>query len=117
LLDLYTITKHFPDILTTNTSLRVTFVGDLRYGRTVHSLALLLRNFPQVQMTFVAPENLNIPTEYTHENDVLRHTLSSELISQSDVIYMTRIQKERFPDLVSYNTVKNLFILDEKSVR
>lgn len=115
LLDLYTITKSFPEIFS-DTPLKVTFIWDLRYGRTVHSLSLLLRNFPNVKLSFVAPQDLNLPEEYVHEWDVFSTELSSELLSSSDVIYMTRVQKERFPNMESYDAVKNAFIFDEGTV-
>ncbi|MDD2693860.1 MAG: aspartate carbamoyltransferase [Candidatus Gracilibacteria bacterium] len=115
LLDLYTITKSFPQIFE-DKPMQVTFVGDLRYGRTVHSLSLLLRNFANVSIAFIAPENLNIPEEYKKEEDFVSETLSDELLSKSDVIYMTRVQKERFPNLESYEAVKDAFIFDEDTV-
>lgn len=115
LLDLYTITKSFPQIFE-DAPMQVTFVGDLRYGRTVHSLSLLLRNFANVSIAFVAPENLNIPEEYHREEDIISEGLSNELLSKSDVVYMTRVQKERFPNLESYEAVKNSFIFDEVTV-
>lgn len=116
LLDLYTITKEFPDIFR-DAPLRVTFIGDLRYGRTVHSNSLLLRNFPNVSLSFIAPENLNLPEEYMKEGDYFGDTLSDEILANSDVIYMTRVQKERFPNLETYEAVKNKFIFDEATVK
>jgi aspartate carbamoyltransferase catalytic subunit len=94
----------------------VTFVGDLRYGRTVHSLSLLLRNFPNVTLSFVAPEHLNLPEEYKRDTDTFYDSLPTDLLASSDVIYMTRVQKERFGDIESYNAVKDLFIFDEATV-
>ncbi len=116
LLDLYTITKEFPGIFR-DAPLRVTFIGDLRYGRTVHSNSLLLRNFPNVSLSFIAPENLNLPEEYMKEGDYFGDTLSDEILANSDVIYMTRVQKERFPNLETYEAVKNKFIFDEATVK
>ena len=69
LLDLYTISKNFPGLLK-DEKLNITFVGDLRYGRTVHSLSILLRNFPNISITFIAPESLNLPEEYRKEEDI-----------------------------------------------
>lgn len=115
LLDLYTISKEFPGIFE-NKPLSVTFVGDLRYGRTVHSLSLLLRNFPNVTLSFVAPEHLNLPEEYKRDTDTFYDSLPTELLASSDVIYMTRVQKERFGDIESYNAVKDLFVFDEVTV-
>lgn len=115
LLDLYTITKEFPQIFD-DVPLQVTFVGDLRYGRTVHSLSLLLRNFPQVMISFVAPEGLNLPEEYRKSWDLFSETLSEELLRSSDVVYMTRVQKESFPNLESYERVKDAFVFDTTTV-
>lgn len=116
LLDLYTITKEFP-VLFRDAPLRVTFVWDLRYWRTVHSLSLLLRNFSNVSLSFVAPENLNLPEEYAQEWDTFSNELSPDLLSSSDVIYMTRVQKERFPTLESYQSVKDAFIFGVDTVK
>lgn len=116
LLDLYTITKEFPQILE-DAPMKVTFIWDLRYGRTVHSLSLLLRNFPNVSLSFIAPENLNLPAEYEKNGDYISNTLSDELLAKSDVIYMTRVQKERFPNIESYDAVKDAFIFDAKTVK
>ncbi len=62
LLDLYTISKHFK---LGNEPLKVAFIGDLKYGRTVHSLCTMLRNFPNIEIHFVAPEVIHIPEKYT----------------------------------------------------
>ncbi len=116
LLDLYTITKEFPFIFE-DSPIRVTFIWDLRYGRTVHSLSLLLRNFPNVKISFFAPESLNLPEEYRQEDDVFWETLSEKLLKESDVIYMTRVQKERFPNIEMYEALKNTFIFDAETVK
>ncbi len=116
LLDLYTITKEFPEIFD-DTPLHVTFIGDLRYGRTVHSLSLLLRNFPNVHLSFIAPESLNLPEDYRKEGDIFSETLNESILKESDVIYMTRVQKERFPNMESYEAVKDIFIFDVETVK
>ncbi len=115
LLDLYTISKDFPGIFS-GEKLKVTFVWDLRYGRTVHSLSILLRNFSNVSLTFIAPENLNLPEQYRTEKDIFSHILTDDLLGSSDVIYMTRVQKERFPDIESYDAVKDAFVFDTATV-
>ena len=112
LLDLYTIAKYF----TLGESLKIAFVGDLKYGRTVHSLCTLLRNFPNVEMTFVAPDSLQIPDKYLQADDTKLEQLNSEVLSTTDVIYDTRIQKERLEDPSVYDRVKNLFIFDAEKV-
>ncbi|MBP7867091.1 MAG: aspartate carbamoyltransferase [Acidobacteria bacterium] len=113
-LDLYTILK----TKGTLNGLNVGFVGDLKYGRTVHSLAEALSHFGS-RMAFVSPELLRMPpyilsdlgdrgVEYT-ETDTL-----TEVSKGLDILYVTRIQKERFPDPLDYEKVKNVYILNEK---
>lgn len=113
-LDLYTIMK----TKGTLENLRVGFVGDLKYGRTVHSLAEALSHF-RCKMSFVAPEMLRMPShilsdlqghgvEYVETENL--HDVSKDL----DILYVTRIQKERFPDPLDYEKVKNVYILNEK---
>jgi len=112
LLDLYTISKYF----TLGKPLKVAFVGDLKYGRTVHSLCTLLRNFDNVEMTFVAPDSLQIPEKYVQEGDVKLDQLDTATLSNCDVIYDTRIQQERLEDPSIFKSVKDLFIFDPKKV-
>lgn len=115
LLDLYTIRRATGRL----DGLTITFMGDLRYGRTVHSLATALLNF-DVRMQFVGPAGLRLP-------DDLRQTLfaagrmAAEVtdlaeIPGSDVLYVTRIQKERFPDLADYERVRNAYRIDRAAV-
>jgi aspartate carbamoyltransferase catalytic subunit len=80
-------------------------------------LSLLLRNFQNISISFVAPDGLNIPTEYIRDGDLLIDTLTDELLMTSDVIYMTRVQKERFGDIASYEAVKDAFIFDTDTVQ
>jgi aspartate carbamoyltransferase catalytic subunit len=90
LLDLFTILSEQDRI----DGITVTLVGDLKHGRTVHSLSKLLRLF-DVQVNFVAPSHLGMPDQYTRPEDGFSSTLG-DFIDTSDVIYMTRVQKERF---------------------
>ena len=90
LLDLYTIYKEKGSV----DNLTITFMGDLLHGRTVHSLVKLLRKF-DVKINFVAPEGFEIPYEYKKQNDVGTKDLL-EVLGETDVLYVTRIQKERF---------------------
>jgi len=113
LLDLYTIQKHH-DIGKKN--LHITFVGDLKYGRTVHSLAKILRLYEGVQLTFVAPEVIQLPDEYREESDTISFKLTEDILKTSDVIYDTRMQKERFEDLEEFDRVKNSFIFTPEMV-
>ena len=91
-------------------------MGDLKYGRTVHSLAKVLRNYEGVEISFVAPDVIQIPSEYMKDGDRVYHELSDEVITQSDVIYDTRMQKERFDDLDQYHLVRNAFIFTPEIV-
>lgn len=115
LLDLYTISKNFSDLMK-DEKLNITFVGDLRYGRTVHSLSILLRNFPNISITFIAPESLNLPEEYRKDGDIFTEKLDQSILEKTDVLYMTRVQKERFPTIESYEAVAKAFILEKEQV-
>ena len=88
-------------------------VGDLRNGRTVHSLARLLALFG-ARMTFVSPEILRLPTELRSELEQANCTVAEtdkldEIITEADVVYVTRVQKERFSDLREYEAVKDYY--------
>jgi aspartate carbamoyltransferase catalytic subunit len=110
-LDLYTIAKLFPDRLTHDgPPLAITFAGDLRYGRTVHSLLTALSNF-NVRLYTVAPRGLEMPAHHLSraaERGVIVETLPTlhEAVQLTDVLYMTRLQEERFPDPVEFEHVK-----------
>ena len=91
-------------------------VGDLKYGRTVHSLLMAMRYFNPT-FNFVACDELQMPAEYkdfcdTHGIKYKEHTeFSPEVINSSDILYMTRVQRERFTDIMEYEKVKNLYTL------
>ena len=112
LLDLYSIYK----TQGTLENLNITLVGDLKYGRTVHSLIMAMRHFNPT-FRFIAPEELAMPTEYKIycQEHGIRYVESCEFnentIADADILYMTRVQKERFSDLMEYERVKNVFIL------
>ena len=112
LLDLYSIYK----TQGTLDNLNIYLVGDLKYGRTVHSLITAMRHFNPT-FHFVAPKELAMPNEYKlyckeHDINFQEHTAFNEkVISDADIIYMTRVQKERFSDLMEYERVKNVYIL------
>jgi aspartate carbamoyltransferase catalytic subunit len=111
LLDLYTIKKEFGGI----DGLKICLVGDLKYGRTVHSLAEALKLY-DVSLRFISPQDLRMPKRITKELLDLGLNVSEtdELdVSGCDVVYSTRIQKERFPDPQEYERVKDAYILDE----
>jgi aspartate carbamoyltransferase catalytic subunit len=111
LLDLYSIKK----TQGTLNDLNIFLVGDLKYGRTVHSLLMAMSNFNPV-FNFVSHPKLQIPNEYKMYLDELNikyyeHTEFTDIISRADIIYMTRVQKERFSDLVEYEKTKNVYVL------
>ncbi|MFC5050309.1 aspartate carbamoyltransferase [Rubritalea spongiae] len=114
LLDLYTIVKHHK---IGEEKLKVAFVGDLKYGRTVHSLAKVLHQFDGVELLFVAPEVIQMPSEYVNPSDTIYHDLTDEVLKTADVIYDTRMQKERFEDIEQFNQVKNAFIFTPEMVQ
>jgi aspartate carbamoyltransferase catalytic subunit len=111
LLDLFTIKEELGQI----DGLKVGMVGDLRFGRTVHSLARLLCLY-DVQFSFVSPEILRLPLDVM--NEIRKHELPvtetydvAEIISEVDVLYITRVQKERFSDLSQYEEAKELYVI------
>ena len=112
LLDLYSIYK----TQGTLENLNIYLVGDLKYGRTVHSLITAMRHFSPT-FHFIAPKELAMPNEYKlycneHGIKFQEHTAFNEkVIADADIIYMTRVQKERFSDLMEYERVKNVYIL------
>lgn len=112
LLDLYTISKHF-DL---EKPLTVSFVGDLKYGRTVHSLCEILRNFSSIKLQFIAPEILQMPESSLQSGDTQETNLTADILKNSDVIYDTRIQKERFESESDYESLKKTFVFDREKV-
>lgn len=113
LLDLYSIYK----TQGTLENLNIYLVGDLKYGRTVHSLITAMRHFNPT-FHFVAPSELAMPQEYKiycqeHNIRYVEHTdFNEQTIADADIIYMTRVQKERFSDLMEYERVKDVYILN-----
>lgn len=112
LLDLYTILQ----TQGTLENLNIYLVGDLKYGRTVHSLIIAMRHFNPT-FHFIAPPELAMPEEYklycrNHNIKYVEHAeFNAEEIADADILYMTRVQKERFSDLMEYERVKNIYIL------
>ncbi len=111
LLDLYTIrqTQNKLDNLT------ITMVGDLKYGRTVHSLIQAMSYFSPT-FHFVSPQELKMPNEYKmflkdKKIKFEEHNDLGEVMKKSDIVYVTRVQKERFSDPIEYEKVKNAFVL------
>ena len=117
LLDLFTIQEERGDI----GGNKVALIGDLKYGRTVHSLAYALAMF-KADLTFIAPEQLQMPREVVEECQELGATISFETelegaIDDVDVMYVTRIQKERFPDPEEYQKVAGVYTIDTNLLR
>ena len=112
MLDLYSIWK----TQGTLENLNIVMVGDLKYGRTVHSLLQAMSHFKPT-FHFVAPAELRMPEEYKEfckKNDIpyFEYTdFTEEVINKADILYMTRVQRERFTDLVEYERVKNVYTL------
>ena len=111
LLDMYSIRKTQGRL----DNLQIAFVGDLKYGRTVHSLTFALCNF-NATFHLVSPEELKLPSYVKRrikENqlDYFQYTDINEVLPLVDILYMTRIQKERFSDPIEYEKVKNAYIL------
>jgi aspartate carbamoyltransferase catalytic subunit len=111
LLDLYSIRK----TQRTLDNLQIAFVGDMKYGRTVHSLVMALCNF-NTSFHFVSPPTLQLPTSIKiyirdHKLDFVEYTDIDAILPVADIIYMTRVQQERFSDPIEYEKVKNAYIL------
>lgn len=112
LLDMYSILK----TQGTLDNINLFMVGDLKYGRTVHSLLQAMSEFENPIFNFIAPEALQMPRTYKmhlKEKGIkfFEHEQFTDIISEADIIYMTRVQKERFPDPIEYEKVKNIYIL------
>jgi len=111
LLDLYSIRK----TQSTLENLDIAFVGDLKYGRTVHSLVIAMTNF-NCTYHLVSPNELKLPSSvkrHIKENNLTyyQYTNLDEAIPKADIVYMTRIQRERFADPLEYEKVKNSYVL------
>ena len=118
LLDLYSINKTQGKL----DDLHILLVGDLKYGRTVHSLIMAMRHFNPT-FHFIAPEELSMPEElkaYCREQGIKyeeQTDFNEEVIAKADIIYMTRVQRERFTDLMEYERVKDVYILRAAMLR
>lgn len=115
LLDLYTIYKEKKTI----DSLRIAFIGDLKFGRTIHSLVKLLTHY-NVEMVFISPVDLAIPEMYRKElrkkNIEFEETEDLKAFWDCDVAYVTRIQEERFVDKEEYERLKNSYVVNKAMV-
>lgn len=114
LLDLYSIRK----TQGTLDNLHIVMIGDLKYGRTVHSLLQAMSHF-NTKFTFISPPELRMPNEYKLflEEKGLAYTEVTEIahhMKDADIVYMTRVQRERFSDLMEYEKVKNVYVLRDE---
>ena len=111
LLDMFSIRK----TQGTLDNLNIFMVGDLKYGRTVHSLMMAMSRW-NTTFNFISPDELKMPDEFKLYLDNLglkyyEHSDFTDIISRADIIYMTRVQKERFSDPIEYEKVKNVYVL------
>lgn len=118
LLDMYSILK----TQGTLDDMNIFMVGDLKFGRTVHSLLMAMSEFGNPIFNFIAPEDLTMPKVYKlflKEKGIrfFEHTEFTDIISEADIIYMTRVQKERFSDPIDYEKVKNIYILNNAMLK
>jgi len=117
LLDAFTILEELGHI----EGLTVTMLGDLKYGRTVHSLARLLALY-HVKLNYVSPEILRMPLHVVEElqaQGIVQHeyTTLDKVLPETDVLYVTRVQKERFEDLNEYEIVKNAYVITPDTLK
>ncbi|MEJ5197817.1 MAG: aspartate carbamoyltransferase [Anaerolineae bacterium] len=117
LLDLFTIREELGQV----DGLTVTMLGDLKYGRTVHSLARLLTLY-QVRLNYVSPEILRMPAEIIEEiratgTPQAEFTDLDDVLAETDVLYVTRVQKERFSDPQEYESVKDAYIITPETMQ
>lgn len=116
LLDLFTIREELGQV----DGLTVTMLGDLKYGRTVHSLARLLSLY-DVRLNYVSPNILQMPREIIAELEEMgipqaEHETLDPVLAETDVLYVTRVQKERFEDLSEYEQVKGAYIITPETM-
>ena len=117
LLDLFTITEEMGRV----DGLTITMVGDLKYGRTVHSLARLLTLF-NVRLNYVSPDILPMPEDVLAEVQAsgtpqASFTTLEEVLPESDVVYVTRVQKERFADEAEYEKVRGSYVISPETLK
>ncbi|KAJ1987331.1 Carbamoyl-phosphate synthase [Coemansia spiralis] len=121
MLDAFTIREE----LGTVNGLTITLVGDLKNGRTVHSLARVLSQYKNVTLHYVSPPSLAMPESIKRDVALrapyvvqIEHTeLTDDVLATTDVLYVTRVQKERFNDLEKYEKAKNAFVIDNSVMR
>lgn len=112
LLDMYSIRKTQGKL----DNLEIAFVGDLKYGRTVHSLVIAMTMFKNITFHLISPEELKLPSsvkQYIKDSNCnyFQYQDINDAINKVDILYMTRIQRERFADPIEYERVKDAYIL------
>jgi aspartate carbamoyltransferase len=117
LLDVFTIREELGRL----DNLTVTMLGDLKFGRTVHSLARLLTKFNQIRLNYVSPEVLRMPREVIDEvgekgMPQKEYLTLGEVLPETDVLYVTRVQRERFDNLEDYEKVKDAYVISAKTL-
>jgi len=114
LLDLYTINSYKP---LDKKTIMIGFVGDIKYGRTIHSLIQLLSHY-NVEFIFISPPELSLPEKYQKQLDQkkIHYTITEkiETLNECDIGYITRIQEERFPDRMEYERFKNAYVINKE---
>ncbi len=118
LLDTFTIMEEIGRL----DNLNVTMLGDLKYGRTVHSLSRLLSTFTNIKLNYVSPDILKMPKEVMDEvgeKGIPQKEFNKleDVLPETDVLYVTRVQKERFEDPADYEKVKNSFVVDTEIMK
>lgn len=118
LLDLYTISSHFKKL----TGITITMVGDLLNGRTIHSLSKLLSLYAPITLNYVSPHIIKLPKELINihkERKITVHEYEKldELLPSTDVLYVTRVQKERFTNLKTYEKLKHFYVITPKVIK
>lgn len=118
LLDTFTIMEELGRL----DNLTITMLGDLKYGRTVHSLARIMSLFSNVKINYVSPDILKMPQEVMDEVaekgiPQAEYGTLTEVLSQTDVLYVTRVQKERFENPEDYEKVKGAYVIDPQIMK
>jgi aspartate carbamoyltransferase len=118
LLDVFTIREELGRL----DHLTVTLLGDLKYGRTVHSLARLLTRFDNIKLHYVSPKILGMPGEVIEEVKEKglpqkEHLTLDGILSETDVLYVTRVQRERFDNLKEYEKVKDAYVITPETLK
>jgi aspartate carbamoyltransferase catalytic subunit len=118
LLDTFTILEELGRL----DNLNVTMLGDLKYGRTVHSLARLLSNFTNIKLNYISPDILRMPKEVMDEVAAKNFPQAEfdsleSVLPETDILYVTRVQKERFEDPADYEKVKGAYVIDPEVMK